>query len=158
MRATAKRVGRLLCVTGKYFPRYAKSPASVSSEPRDGTAAKTNREEKRRAAARRGRRGKRRRGEGQREIYPCGNIARVHTWPRAVRQLRLQTLRRRQGMKRGGKTSAENRCGASRLSRARTREKERGVQGEVREGLDAAISVTYFVLRRFQRRPTLEIE
>lgn len=40
-------------------------------------------------------------------------------------QLRLQTLRRRQGMKRGGKTSApEGRFGASRVSHTRERERE----------------------------------
>lgn len=83
--------------------------------------------------------------ERQREIYPSGNIARVHTWPRVVQQLRLQTLRRRQGMKRGGKTSVERRVVGHHGCRARERrgEKERRVQGEVRRGLDAEISVTY---------------
>lgn len=61
-------------------------------------------------------------------------------------QLRLQTLRRRQGMKRGGKTSAERRivAGHPGCRSAREREGEAG-EGKEREkqGLDAEISVTY---------------
>lgn len=99
----------------------------------DGSMAETNREEKSCGTQERARgRGA---GGGQGEIYPCGNIARVHTWPRAVQQLRLQTLRRRQGMKRGGKTSAERRVvvghhGCRARAREREKEKERQKGGE----------------------------
>jgi len=100
--------------------------------------AKTNREEKSSGTPRRGRvKGGGDSEKGQGEIYPCGNIARVHTWPRAVQQLRLQTLRRRQGMKRGGKTSAERRvvvgyhgCRACERNREGEGEKEREKCGE----------------------------
>lgn len=81
------------------------------------------------------------------EIYPCGSIARVHTWPELC-SCGYRTLQRRQGMKRGGKTSAESRCGASWLSRSRAREveaeKKREKEGDGERGrLDVEISVTY---------------
>lgn len=52
----------------------------------------------------------------RREIHPCGNIAREHTWPRL--QLQPQPPRHRHGDEKGeGKTSApaEGRYGASRV-------------------------------------------
>lgn len=59
-------------------------------------------------------------------------------------QLRLQTLRRRQGMKRGGKTSAESpRVVAGHHGcRARQRKRDRREREKEERGLDAEISVT----------------
>lgn len=93
-----------LCMAENIFRGMRKS--RHRSRIQDGSMTKTNREEKSCNTPRWARGGQQ---GGQGKVYPCGNIARVHTWPGAVQQLRLQTVRRRQGMKRGGKTSAERR-------------------------------------------------
>lgn len=133
---------------GKYFPRYTKSRHRDSSESRTARWRKLT--VKRRAAARREKGKGATAAEGQGEIYPCGNVARVAHLAKSCAAAAATDPPTLTGDEKGRENErrAESRCGASRLSHERKRETERerkgrGEKGEVRRGLDAEISVTY---------------
>lgn len=51
--------------------------------------------------------------ETQGEVYPCGNIARVHTWPRAAAAATDPPTPTGDEKGRESERRAKNRCGAS---------------------------------------------
>lgn len=157
-RAAGKAAGSSLCASRNIF-RSMRNPGVGSSE--SSSMAKTNREEKS-CATGKGQGGDSKEGQG--EIYPCGSIARVHTWPRAAAAAATDppTLTGDEKGREKRERKAENRCGASRLSRAREREEgereEEKRAGRGAQGSGCRDFSYVFALRRFQRRTTLEIE